>query len=124
MNELSELDKAIACLRNGTFSASAKDWIRTLIDGYESSAKHSQELEKVWNSIAEQNKQLSQLRTAYKQSLVALNKCFTHLGHEIQKKSLNESASDGTQRLSREVAELLDKQLSNPLAIETMKNKS
>lgn len=38
----------------------------------------------------------------------ALKQCFSHLGKEIQKKSLNESAFDGTQKLSREVATLLD----------------
>lgn len=37
-----------------------------------------------------------------------LKKCFAHLGKEIQRKSLNESSADGTQALSREVAEILD----------------
>ena len=38
----------------------------------------------------------------------ALKKCFAHLGKEIERKTLNESAADGTQTLSREVAEALD----------------
>lgn len=39
---------------------------------------------------------------------VMLEKCFAHLGAEIERKTLNESAADGTQALSREVAALLD----------------
>lgn len=37
-----------------------------------------------------------------------LKKCFAHLGKEIYLKSINESAADGTQALSREVSEILD----------------
>lgn len=37
-----------------------------------------------------------------------LAKCAGHLGKEIERKTLNESAADGTQALSREVAALLD----------------
>lgn len=42
----------------------------------------------------------------------ALQKCFLHLGEEIQRKTLNESAKDGTQALSKEVAKLLDAALT------------
>lgn len=38
----------------------------------------------------------------------ALGLCFQHLGGEIHRKTLNESASDGTQALSRKVAEVMD----------------
>ena len=38
----------------------------------------------------------------------ALAKCHAHLGKEIERKTLNESAADGTQALSAEVAALLD----------------
>ena len=38
----------------------------------------------------------------------ALVKCSAHLGAEIEQKALTESAADGTQALSREVATLLD----------------
>jgi hypothetical protein len=44
----------------------------------------------------------------------ALMKCFTHLGNEIIRTPLNESAENGTQRLAREVSNLLDT-LSTPL---------
>lgn len=38
-----------------------------------------------------------------------LEKCFWHLGEEIKRKHLNESASDGTQALSKEIALVLDR---------------
>ncbi len=38
----------------------------------------------------------------------ALEKCFLHLGNEIERKTLNDSAADGTQALSAEVARVLD----------------
>jgi len=42
-----------------------------------------------------------------------LKKCFAHLGEEISRKRLSESAADGTQVLSREVAQALDSLWSN-----------
>ena len=40
--------------------------------------------------------------------IAALEKCFWHLGDEIKRKTINESAADGTQALSREVGRILD----------------
>lgn len=37
-----------------------------------------------------------------------LEKCFAYLGRQIKCKTLNVSAADGTQELSRELAKLLD----------------
>jgi len=37
-----------------------------------------------------------------------LVKCFAHLGKQIEAKTLNESAADGTQSLSAEIARVLD----------------
>jgi hypothetical protein len=79
-------------------------------------AKRLKEVEKAYLSRLNDS---IKLHTEYKNALEALKQCFTHLGHEIQKKSLNESSADGTQKLSREVAELLDN--STPLTIETRK---
>ncbi len=38
----------------------------------------------------------------------SLIKCFVHLGNEISRMTLNESAANGTQALSAEIAEILD----------------
>jgi hypothetical protein len=46
--------------------------------------------------------------------LLLLEKCFHHLGKEIERKTLNESANDGTQKLSLEIATFLDNTRTPP----------
>ncbi len=52
---------------------------------------------------------LMTVRWEHREDVVAiLKECFQHLGGEIKRKSLSESATDGTQALSLAIAKLLD----------------
>lgn len=56
----------------------------------------------------ELKEQLQSTRVENARMREALKKCFYYLGSEIGRKSLNQSSNDGTQKLSREIAEILD----------------
>lgn len=58
------------------------------------------------NKKLERNLNVAQADCAVKHE--ALKNCFHHLGKEIGWKTLKQSADDGTQKISREIAEVLD----------------
>lgn len=59
-------------------------------------------------AVAERDRRIAELERKNHRMRASLEKCFEHLGAEIERKTLNESAADGTQVLSHELAALLD----------------
>jgi hypothetical protein len=58
-----------------------------------------------FNAVTEFARELERENAALR---AGLKKCHRHLSSEIQRKTLNESAADGTQSLSAEVSRILD----------------
>lgn len=74
--------------------------------GLSSAAEHHRTALQSFSSDADSR--ISQMQADNERLRTTLIKCFRHLGADIQRKHLNESAKDGTQALSSEIAKLLD----------------